>query len=319
MTLTAEQLEIRKTGIGASEVSALTGSSPYQEPIDVWLAKTGRADALPENEAMRLGNELEGALTVLYAGRTGRTVERHASTHRHPDFPHVLATPDAIVDGGERGLEIKLVGARMAHHWAEDSVPDYVQDQARQNMAVLGIDAWDVCALIGSTDLRIVTIERNFDHEAVLLEACEVFWAEHVETDIAPEVQDPEKRRAYLLQRYPGSEMTKALDVSSAPDAEEIAAAILCFRQTTEQLKALEDVKKRLTNTITERIGAEYGIEGPWGKFLHYPQRGRVDWEAVARELAPSIPADLIEKHRGASTRIPRYYPPSVGKTKGKR
>lgn len=317
--LTAEQLELRKTGIGASEVSALTGSSPYAQPIDVWLSKTGRADGLVENEAMRLGNELEGALTVLYAGRTGRTVERHATTHRHPDFPHVLATPDALVDGGERGLEIKLVGARMAHHWAEESVPDYVQDQARQNMAVLGIDSWDVLALIGSTECRITTIHRDYEHEAVLLEACETFWALHVDTDTAPEIEDPERRRAYLLQRYPGSEMTKATDVTGAADADEIEQAIRWRRTADEMIEALKGARDQLTNIITERIGADYGIAGPWGKFLHYPVKGRVNWEAVARALSPAIPADLIEQHRGESSRIPRYYPPSVGKTKGKR
>ena len=317
--LTAEQLELRKTGIGASEVSALTGSSPYAQPIDVWLAKTGRADGLVENEAMRLGNELEGALTVLYSGRTGRMVERRATTHRHPDFSHVLATPDALVDGGERGLEIKLVGARMAHHWAEESVPDYVQDQARQNMAVLGIDSWDVLALIGSTECRITTIHRDYEHEAVLLEACETFWALHVDTDTAPEIEDPERRRAYLLQRYPGSEMTKATDVTDAADADEIEQAIRWRRTADEMIEALKGARDQLTNIITERIGADYGIQGPWGKFLHYPVKGRVNWEAVARALSPAIPADLIEQHRGESSRVPRYYPPSVGKTKGKR
>lgn len=318
MALTAAQVEIRKTGVGASEVSALTGTSIYAESIDVWLAKKGLAD-FPESEAMIVGTELEGPLAEIYERRTGRRVERPFATYRHADFEHVLASPDGIVDGGERGLEIKVVGERMAHHWNQDSIPDYVLDQARQNMAVLDIDHWDVCALIGGNAIRIETVERDLDHEAELLEACEVFWALHMDPDEAPDVEDPEKRREYLLARYPGSEKTKALDVSRAPDADEIAQAVRWFSTADEMIKALVDAKKRLTNMITERIGAEYGIEGPWGKFLHYPQRGRVDWEAVARELSPSISAELIEKHRGAPTRIPRLYTPSTGNTTAKK
>lgn len=314
MTLTAEQIAIRRTGVGASEVSAITRTSVYAEPIDVWLAKKGLAD-FPESEAMIVGTELEGPLADIYARRTGRRVERPFTTYRHPEFEHVLASPDGIVNDGERGLEIKVVGARMAHHWSENSMPDYVVDQARQNMAVLDLDHWDVCALIGGNEIRIETVEREYDHEGELLEACEVFWAVHVEADEAPEVDDPEKRRAYILARYPGSEKTAALDVSSAPDAEEIAEAIRWYRTADEMSKLLKVAKDELRDMICARIGADYGITGPWGKFLHYPRRGDVDWQAVARELSPSIPAELIEKHRGDPTRVPRFYPPSKGTT----
>lgn len=324
--LTAEQIKIRKTGIGASEVSALTGSSPYRQAIDVWLEKTGRHIQPEEDEAteMWVGSGLEGALVDLYTTRTGKLVDRPASTLVHPEFPHVLASPDGFVVDEDRGLECKVVGARMTHHWAHDTIPDYVVDQVQQNMAVTGLEAWDVVALVGGTDFRIRTIEADVEHQARLIEACETFWITHVEPDEPPETEDPEKRRAYLLARYPGSEATKAIDVSSAPDADEIAEAIRWYRAGRDMLELLTTQVEHLENMLVERIGDAYGIEGPWGKAINFQRKGSAKWKEIAEELAGGpIPDKTIEQHRGAPGRTFRFYPFTPkrpgAKTKGTR
>lgn len=306
MSLTAEQVAIRRTGVGASEVSAITRTSIYAEPIDVWLSKKGLAD-FPESEAMIVGTELEGPLAEIYARRTGRRVERPFATYRHADFEHVLASPDGIVDDGERGLEIKVVGERMAHHWNQDSIPDYVLDQVQQNMAVTGLQAWDVAALIGGTEFRIRTVEADIDHQATLLEACEVFWITWVEPDEPPETEDPAKRRAYLLSRYPGSEKTAALDVG---DDEAVAEAIRWYREGKAALELFEKQLDHLENILVERIGDAYGIEGPWGKAINFQRRGNPKWKDIAEQLAGgAVPDKIVDAHRGEPGRTFRFYP----------
>lgn len=313
MTLTAEQIAIRRTGIGASEVSALTGTSTNREPIDVWLEKLGRSALSRECEdegvitTSVVGSTLEDALVVLYNRHTGRRAVRQSVTNRHPDFEHVLASPDAFVDDQHvAGAELKVVGYRMRHHWENDSIPDYVVDQAMQNMAVHGAEAWDVVALIG-TEFRVQTIEYDATHAFSLIERCELFWIEHVETEDPPPVSDPELRRAYLRTRYPGSTATKTRDVS---DDEAIADVVRWLSVADDMSKLLKTAREELQTMLCGVVGDDYGIAGPWGKFIWYPQRGRVDWEALATELAGgAVPADLIEKHRGKSTRVPRLYP----------
>ena len=40
--LTAEQIELRKTGVGSSDIGAVAGLSPYASPLDVWLQNRER-------------------------------------------------------------------------------------------------------------------------------------------------------------------------------------------------------------------------------------------------------------------------------------
>lgn len=323
MTLSVEQLEIRKTGIGASEVSEIIGTNPYRQAIDVWLRKTGRdeseqatpvaddddedAEDYAPNE---LGSGLEEAICGLYSEKTGRRAKfLRGVTRRHPEFEHVLCSPDAdVIDHPTiRGAEIKLVGAKMLHHWRDESTPDYVVDQVQQAMEVHDAEAWDVVALLGGTDLRITTIERNRDHGLTLVEACEMFWISHVETDIPPEIVDPFRKRAEMRRRYPGSEATATRDES---DDEALAMAVRWYAEAAQLEKLAKAKRLELEAMICGVVGEDYGVSGPWGKFLWFPVQGRTSWQAIAKELAGgSVPAELVEKHRGKSSRTAKLYP----------
>lgn len=307
MALTKEQLAIRRTGVGASEVAEVVELHPYRGPIDVWLRKTGRALEEETSDAGAVGHMLEAFALALYTRRTGIKVQRQKVTLRHPVHEHMLASPDALGRTEDLGAEAKIVGWRMAHHWADDSVPDYVRLQAVQNMAVTGRSRWDVVALIGGTDLRVFTITRDPDMEALLAESIELFWADHVVRDVPPPVRDPEERRRYLRTRYPGSEATRTRLVNDPV----VAAAADRLRELDEAAADIERQKRELTDGLCELVGDDYGIEGGWGKFLWYPTRGAPAWKAIAEELAGgAVSTDIIERHRGEPSRTPRLYEP---------
>lgn len=44
MSLTAENIENRKKGIGASECAIVLGLCKYKSPYELWLEKTGRKE-----------------------------------------------------------------------------------------------------------------------------------------------------------------------------------------------------------------------------------------------------------------------------------
>jgi len=314
--LTAAQRPIRATGIGASEISAVLEMNPYRGPIDVWLEKTGRAEGGPEDDTISettIGHHLEAFALALYSKRTGHKLFRPKVTLRHPEHEHMLASPDALGRHDDLGAEAKIVGWRMAHHWAGDTLPDYVDLQARQNMAVTGRAAWDVVALIGGTDVRIHRVERDLDIEAMLAESCEGFWRDHVANDVPPPVQDPSERRRYLLTRYPGSEATTT---RWTPDPT-VAAAVGRIRELDEVAKELEAERDELADLVAEIIGGDYGIEGPWGKALWYPTAGPVRWKELAEKLAGGVvPPAVIEEHRGKGTRTFRVYGPKKSSTR---
>src|SRR5262245_28628649 len=104
----------RRTGIGASEVPAILGLSPYATPAAVWLEKVGMATRR-ETASMRTGIALEGAVLKLAADQTGRDLVRNRATRRHPLWPDVplFATPDGFIRPHNWGLvEVKVVGWR---------------------------------------------------------------------------------------------------------------------------------------------------------------------------------------------------------------
>src|SRR4051812_24779541 len=126
MTLTPDQLKMRLSGIGGSEIAVVVGISPYAGFIDVWAVKVeGRV--FEGNAATRRGQILEPAVAAWYAEETGAQL-REVGTIRHPTREIALATPDRIATlaGSERLVEIKTANLRQIDKWGEpgtDEVP----------------------------------------------------------------------------------------------------------------------------------------------------------------------------------------------------
>lgn len=138
MSLTPEQLEVRKRGIGGSEVAALLGLDRYRTPHDLWLLKTRGGETSP-NFNMERGNFLESGIVEWWCHRRGGRVVDAPSTLFHATLPHVFATPDRLVqcaDGLVMCLSIKAPGYFAGKKWGgEVQAGHYAQLQ--YEMAVL--------------------------------------------------------------------------------------------------------------------------------------------------------------------------------------
>jgi putative phage-type endonuclease len=88
----------RSAGIGASEVSAVLGISPFMSPYQLACVKTGKIpeDDLSDNERVFWGNQLEDSIAHGFAERTGRRVVLFQLTLRSLRWPWLTATPDAF-------------------------------------------------------------------------------------------------------------------------------------------------------------------------------------------------------------------------------
>ena len=63
----SELFELRRSGVGGSDVSAILGMNPWRGPFDVWLEKTGAVDQFGENPAMMRGRLFEPAIANWYS------------------------------------------------------------------------------------------------------------------------------------------------------------------------------------------------------------------------------------------------------------
>lgn len=317
--LTAEQHAIRATGIGASEIAAVAGLSPYQSPIDVWLRKpTANRAALDSDDGdsgpAEVGSILEPAVLELYTRRTGNAAERPLATRRHPEHEWVLASPDGVVNA-ERLVEVKVVGTRMASDW-DDGVPDYVRCQCLWQAFVTGAELVDVAALLG-TDFRVYSVERDDAIIADLFEIGREFWFERVLTDTPPPPTPTEDRKEYLRKRFAvhtGEMIT--------PTAEELAEYWDDLRTRERQAKqaseAATDALNLAQGDIMMRIGDKAGVLFADGSRYTWkaPESGAISYKAIAEALAPfgKIPAELLAQHTSAPTRRFAYYAPKKRK-----
>ena len=264
--LTAEQLEVRRHWVGASEIAAVCGVSRWSRPIDVWLEKTGRATPEPENPRASIGLRAEETLLAWYQEDTGRevtNVSRGVSVC-HPTHPFMGCTPDFLVyEAGKltRLVQMKCVGARMAIFWPDDTVPDDVECQVQHEMEVLNAPVADVVAWLGGTDFRIITLERDREFGAMLVAAARSFW-KCVTDDMPPPIDGSESWRKYLQARFPVVEKEE-LDPAH-DEVDRWAQESLRSRERIEELVGdQEAADNRLRALIGERrgfIGADYVV-----------------------------------------------------------
>lgn len=66
MTLTAEQLAKRRTGITSTDIAAICGLNPYKSPMAVYLDKIGKPLEVEQTEGMFWGLALEPLLLQRY-------------------------------------------------------------------------------------------------------------------------------------------------------------------------------------------------------------------------------------------------------------
>ena len=64
----------RGKGIVSSEVGTILGGNPWETPYQLWRRKKGLSAPVEENEAMRAGHILEGAVATYFEQESGRKV-----------------------------------------------------------------------------------------------------------------------------------------------------------------------------------------------------------------------------------------------------
>lgn len=176
-----EWLADRARGIGASEVAAVVGISPWDTPFSLWLKKTGQVPPEPENQAMRMGHLLEPVIAQLWEEETGgRVVKASARDILYVDRekPWRRVTPDRLAkrDGAKRLLEFKSTSKDID----ADDIPLHWICQCQYQMLVTGIHNDDLCWLTNGRYFGYAHIEYDTEFAEYLGEQVDMFWRENV-------------------------------------------------------------------------------------------------------------------------------------------
>lgn len=196
-----EWLRLRKQGIGGSDAGAVCGLNPYSSPMKVFRDKTTDAVEELDNEAIRIGHDLEQYVAERFTEATGLKVRRSNYMYRSQEYPYMIADVDRLVIGEDAGLECKTASAYQSDKWTDGNVPLHYLVQCYHYMAVTGKQTWYIAAVILGREF--VYHKLTWDDALIqrLIEIEGKFWNHHVLTNVIPD-PDGSKVCDSVLEQY---------------------------------------------------------------------------------------------------------------------
>lgn len=250
-------LEIKKRGIGGSEIAAIAGYSKWDNPYKLWLEKTGvvEPEDKSDNEAIYWGTVQEETVAREFAKRAQKKVRKQGII-QDEEVPYFLASVDRVIDGENAGLECKTANAYAKNAWEGDEIPDNYYCQCQWYMGITGADRWYIACLIGGNHFVWKTIERNDDVIEFLRKVGKDFW-EKVEKNIPPETDGSEACTKVLQQRYETSKPDTLIAFNSkAKEMFELYDNACALIKEAEQQKA--KAENYFKNELQDNEAGEY-------------------------------------------------------------
>jgi putative phage-type endonuclease len=265
MPLTQADLEARKQFIGASEVAAVLGVSPFKTAFEVWAEKTGRVEPFAGNKYTDGGNRFEPVVLDWAEEKLG-ALERNVVC-KFGDAP-VASTCDALTV--ERSpVEAKTAGLfrPLPEGWGEDgsdNVPDFYLIQCQAQMLCTGADVAHLAAFLGGRGFAMFTIQRSEKICKFLADFLPEWWNRHVVADSAPPMENTSTEVLKRLKREP----KKIIEVTAE-------AAVRLERARAAESEAKKEVEAAQAALLAQMGDAEAADFGDPARLLTFYEQTR--------------------------------------------
>ena len=286
-------LKLRKTGIGGSDAGALCGLNPYSSAMKVFQDKISDTVEEADNEAMRIGHDLEDYVAKRFMEATGLKVRKSNFMYRSKEHPYMLADVDRLIVGEDAGLECKTASAYSADKWADGNIPLHYVMQCYHYMAVTGKRTWYLAAVILGKEFVYHKLEWDEELIERLIAVEGEFWKEHVVKRMIPTPDGSRACDEVIETYFPKAKKKDAITLVGFDEKlkrrEEILGFILELQEEQKQIE--QEVKMFMqehelagsdcyqvswknidsTKLDTKRIKAEQPqIYEEYGKVSHY-------------------------------------------------
>lgn len=182
----------RSRGIGASDISAVIGASPWKTRLQLWEEKTRRREGFKGNYATTKGANLERKIRAHYELITG--IEMKPTLAIHKDYDCMRCSLDGWNAKLNKGLEIKFVGAKDQEMAKSGKIPEKYWPQVQGQILYTGADSIDYISYDEKT-YEIITVLPDIEYCRILQKEILAFW-ELVQTDTPP---PPDPKRDYTI------------------------------------------------------------------------------------------------------------------------
>ena len=196
-----EWLRIRKSYLTGTDAGAVCGMNPYKSAMQVYVDKTGPEIEVTDNEAMRLGRDLEDYVAGRFTEATGKKVRKSNAMYVSDEHPFMMANVDRLVVGECAGLECKTASPYTAERWKDGNVPEWYYLQCQHYMKVLEMDRWYLAVLIFGKGFQYTCLERDEELLNDLVSIEKNFWENHVQAKVLPP-PDGSRNADELIQKY---------------------------------------------------------------------------------------------------------------------
>lgn len=278
-------IEKRKGKISASNAAAILGLKPFgKTPMDAWLDIKGLKTKDVDTRAKRQGRHIESALANMYADDTGCKLVVVDEPIIHPSLPWLCGTPDRLVEGGQKGVEIKNVGKFMAHGFGDpgtDAIPDYYLVQVSIYMAITAYPIFDVYASIAGEYPEVYPVERDMELENTILENLDEWYKTYIVGNKEPEIDSSRSCADYLAAKYPRNFQP----IKQADEGTERLLSSLA--EIKYHLESYEEQEEAVKNLLKNYIGEADGVQGQAWKCTWKVTKDTkiINWEGIAKML----------------------------------
>lgn len=246
-------LELRKGGIGSSEVGTILGLNPYETPYQLWRKKKGLDAPAPESFAMRAGHYLEDAVSLFYQDATGNEIIKASAGDWlavDNERPYLRVSPDRTA--WKRGMAKKhenkgIVECKTTQKEIDgDSLPQHWFCQLQYQLGVTELNWGALAWLTAGREFgyRDLTFDKEF--YAWIVEEVTRFWMDYIIGDNEPLAINV----ADVLLKSPRHVEGKMLTAN-----DDIIAELAELKELREELAALDQRKKVIEETIKMTMG----------------------------------------------------------------
>ncbi len=261
----SEWLEARRAGIGASDIAAIMGISPWSTPFQVWASKVAEIPEDEGSEQMKWGRILENVILDEWA-TDHWPVNARGQLIRSTDVPIMMATLDGVTVGFDNRAAV--VEAKNRSEWSWDSIPEHYHAQVQWQLAVTGYEIGYLIVLFAGRHLETFEIEADNDYQTAQILAAGEFW-KLVEANEPPPTDGADNPLMASLWPY---HTEQAVEIG-ADAAIELYEARSADKEASERRDAAEaSIKATLgeadTAVVGQQVVATWRNNGKGRRFL---------------------------------------------------
>lgn len=294
----ADWLRWRRDGIGASDLGAICGMSPWSTPAVVYLDKLGLLDDGEPSEAMEWGSILEDPIARKFERVEGLIVGHDQMCVHDRAFPWRRCTLDGIVyetpaytEPGIGALGLLQIKCSRDRPW--DEVPDGYALQLQWEMGVTGIDHEWLAVLHGGNQFRTYEFEFDPIMFATLARIVDRFWSENVLAQNPPPADGSNATTEALKDAYRDRWKDQTLELEGV----EIDLARE-WQAAEHALKAAQDWVDRCKNQLRSILAENViGVDRQGDELVTLKSQktaARIDAKAL-RAAYPEIAAEFTQ------------------------